>query len=312
MIVVGGFNSAIDKFAETDSVEPGCVLRLRNLRASPGGKGLHVALACATLGEPTTLVGLIDEGNRGLFERMLSDAGVTFRGVPVDESIRTCLAIRDRGGRTTELLEPGPTVSDRVAAGLRDSFTLATRDADVAVLSGSLPLGVEIDTYARLIRSAGCGRVLLDASGDLLAASVSAGPLLVKPNRDEAAHLVGFTIDSWEAAGRAAALIGRQGPQIVVVSLGRDGAVVWTASHTYGARAPILDVRNAVGAGDCLLGGFAVGLVRSWSVEECARYAVACGSAKANHPETGVLRASDVETMLPSVTIARMATEPPP
>jgi 1-phosphofructokinase family hexose kinase len=310
VIVVGGFNSAIDKCADTDRVEPGAVLRLRNVRASAGGKGLHVALACATLGEATTLVGLIDHSHRGLFEGVLSRAGVAFAGVIVDDSIRTCFAIRDADGRTTELLEPGPTVPDGTAATLMDRFITEARNADMAVLSGSLPAGLGVDSYARLIRAADRTRVLVDASGDVLAASLNAAPLLVKPNRDEAAQLVGFSVDTWEAASRAAAWIAGRGPTIVVVSLGAEGAFMHTADDGFRVRAPVLDVRNAVGAGDCLLGGFAVGLIRRWSFEECARFAVACGSAKVRHSETGILRAADVQELLPSIRVER-TSEPP-
>jgi tagatose 6-phosphate kinase len=311
VILVAGFNPAIDRFAEADRVEPGAVLRLRNVRAVPGGKGLHVAFACATLGEPTTLVGIIDESSRAWFDRVLLRAGIAFVGVPVDQPIRTCYAVRDSEGRTTELLEPGPMVSERNAGDLMEAFAGEARAADVVVLSGSLPPGLGVDAYARAIGATRNDRVLLDASGDALAASLGARPLLVKPNRAEAAHLVGFGIDTWDAASQAAALIGARGPRIVVVSLGAGGAVMWTSGQGFRVEAPLVDARNAVGAGDCLLGGFAVGLVRGWSVEECARYAVACGSAKVLHPETGVLRAGDVDALLPLVGIARTTAEPP-
>jgi tagatose 6-phosphate kinase len=310
VILVGGFNSALDKLADVDRVERGAVLRLRNLRAAPGGKGLHVALACATLGEQTRLVGLIDDSHRALFERVLAPAGVEFVGITIGDSIRTCFALRDAGGRTTELLEPGPTVPEQVAATLMDSFITEAQNADLAVLSGSLPVGLGVDTYARLIRGAGSTRLLVDASGEVLAASLSAAPLLVKPNREEAAQLVGFSVDTWEAASRAAVLIGRRGPTIVVVSLGAQGAFIHTEGRSLRVRAPVLDVTNAVGAGDCLIGGFAVGLVRRWSLEECARFAVACGSAKVRHPQTGILRAADVEALLPTITVERTSEAP--
>jgi 1-phosphofructokinase family hexose kinase len=307
VIVVGGFNSAIDKHAEIDRVEAGAVLRLRNLHASPGGKGLHVAMACATLGENTTLVGLIDEPHRGLFEGVLSRAEVTFAGIAVADSIRTCFALRDADGVTTELLEPGPSVPHGVTAALTDRFLTEARSAAMAVLSGSLPVGLAVDSYERLIRALDSGRVLVDASGDVLAASLGAAPLMVKPNRDEAAQLVGSSVDTWEAAGRAAALIASRGPTIVVISLGAQGACMHTAGQGFRIRAPAVDVNNPVGAGDCLLGGFAVGLVRGWPVEECARFAVACGSAKVRHPETGLMRAADVEALLRSIRVERVS-----
>ena len=103
MILVGGFNTALDKLAATDTIEAGAVLRLRTVRSLPGGKGLHVALACATLGVPATLVGLIDDSSRTLFETTLSRAGAKFVGVKADESIRTCYALRDPVGNVVSL-----------------------------------------------------------------------------------------------------------------------------------------------------------------------------------------------------------------
>ena len=129
MILVGGFNTALDKLAESDTLEAGAVLRLRNVRILPGGKGLHVALACTTLGVSATLVGLIDEGTRGLFEETLSKAGGRFVGVDVSEPVRTCYALRGPEGRTNELLEPGPDVDAIVATTLLTTFTRLAADA---------------------------------------------------------------------------------------------------------------------------------------------------------------------------------------
>ena len=156
MILVGGFNTALDKLATTDTIEAGAVLRLRTVRTLPGGKGLHVALACATLGVPATLVGLIDDSSRTLFETTLSRAGAKFVGVKADECIRICYALRDPEGRTTELLEPGPSLTPAIAATLLDAFRREAAGAAVVVLSGSLPPGLPADTYATLDRG---GRV---------------------------------------------------------------------------------------------------------------------------------------------------------
>jgi 1-phosphofructokinase family hexose kinase len=303
VIVVGGFNTALDKLADTDAVEPGAVLRLHHVRTLPGGKGLHVALACATLGAPVTLVGLIDDGNRALFETTLTDASARFVGVKVSEPIRTCLAVRDARGRTTELLEPGPEVSATVAAALLAAFHREAHSARIVVLSGSLPPGLRLDTYASLIDAVGRDRVLLDSSGDALNAGLAAAPLLVKPNRSEAAQVVGFPIETVADAARAAAAIGARGPRIVVLSLGREGAVVRTADRVLHVSAPAAIARNTVGGGDCLLAGFAVGLLGGWPIERCARYAVACGTAKVIHPDTGMLRRADVDEVIQSVAV---------
>jgi 1-phosphofructokinase family hexose kinase len=302
VILVGGFNTALDKMADTDTIEPGGVLRLRNIRTLPGGKGLHVALACATLGVPATLVGLIDEGTRQLFETAVAGAGGRFVGVTVEMPIRVCYALRDADGRTTELLEAGPDVAPATATTLLNVFRREAAAASFVVLSGSLPPGLSTQTYAMLIAELGRDRVLLDSSGAALAEGAAAGPMVVKPNRQEAEQIAGFQISSISEAARAAAIVGAAGARCVVLSLGAEGAVVRTAEKTFFVRAPAAEARNTVGAGDCLLAGFAIGLLRGWPIEQCGRYGVACGTAKVMHPETGMLLSGEVDELMRAVS----------
>ena len=307
-IVVGGFNPAIDTLTDVESIDIGGVTRLRNVRRDAGGKGLHVAVASATLGATTILVGPIDASNRPLFEQTLATHNVRFVGVPIDQPIRTCWAIRDAQGRLTELLEPGPLVSNERAATLAAAFMREAASARLVVLSGSLPNGLQIDTYARLIAALDPARVLLDTSGAPLAVSLAAAPFLVKPNRQEASQIAGMAIETRDDAIRAATRIAARGPRLVLLSLGQDGAIVHQRDGaTWVVEAPRVAVRNTVGAGDCLLAGFAVSLLRGEAIDQCARFAVACGSAKSMHPETGLLQLSDVECLLPTVTMTRVS-----
>ena len=112
MITVGGFNSALDKSMDTRELVLGEVNRVHGVRTELGGKGLHVALTVAALGEPVQLVGLVDPQHRGTFESFLAARGVVFHGLEIPGPLRTNLALRDREGtRVTELLEPGPEVT---------------------------------------------------------------------------------------------------------------------------------------------------------------------------------------------------------
>jgi tagatose 6-phosphate kinase len=113
MITVGGFNSSIDRALDVDALVLGQVNRVRGAGAYVGGKGVHVALTIAALGEPVALVGLIDEEHRREFDDFLGAHGVTFHGIRASGSIRSCLALREPfGARTTEILEPGPTLDE--------------------------------------------------------------------------------------------------------------------------------------------------------------------------------------------------------
>lgn len=310
MITIAGFNTSLDRTATIDELRAGGVNRVREVRTYPGGKGLHVALTVAALGEPVRLVGLIDEPHRSLFEDRLRQSGVEFHGVPTAGRLRTCLAIRDGAGRTTEILEPGPETDPDSRDRLCARFLELAVDADLAVLSGSAPPGFVDRVYADLVtdlREEQGIRCLVDASGALLRAAAGAQPLLIKPNREELADLVGGPIDDAGAAVKAARGLTRKGPEMVVVSLGAEGAVVVRADWAFRAEAPRVDVANVVGSGDCLLGGVAVGLRRGMDLQEVLRLGVACGSANATSPETGSVRRADVDALLPRVRVTAMA-----
>jgi len=304
VIVVGGFNTAIDRLLILDELRPGAVNRVRRVRAMPGGKGLHVALTVAALGVPVTLVGLQDARHASWISGFLAERGVTFAGEGVD-AIRTCLALRADDGTLTEVLEPGPQLDAGTAARLRERFLALAKASRLAVLSGSLPHGLPPGAYADLIEAlAGSGvPTFLDTSGDALRLGCAARPALVKPNREEAGALRGAPIrgagDALEALGHLQVL----GPERVVLSLGSDGALACWDGRTALMRAPRVAERNPVGSGDCLLGGLAVGFVRGLTAEETLRLGTACGAANAQGEDTGIVARTDVERLVREVEV---------
>jgi tagatose 6-phosphate kinase len=304
VITVGGFNTSIDKAMAADDLALGAVNRVRDVRASPGGKGVHVALAVAALGEPVSLVGLIDGAHRRAFAEALGARGVHFDGVEGPGSVRACLAIRDRSGRVTEILEPGPETDAPTREALRARFLSRAARSPVAVLSGSVPLGFDDGVYADLVAALRGSpvRVLVDASGGLLAQAAGAGPFLIKPNRDEAEALAGAAIEGPAAATRVARALLARGPGMVILTLGDAGAVAVTEGRAAHARVGV-EAANPVGSGDCLLGGVAVGLARGLPFDEVLRLGVACGAANAMSRETGRFEKAVVDALLPRVDL---------
>ena len=64
-----------------------------------------------------------------------------------------------------------------------------------------------------------------------------------------------------------------------------------------------MDRLNDVGAGDCLVGALAAALARGDDIAEAIRLGVTAGTAKVLSPETGEVRRSDIEALLPSVRL---------
>jgi tagatose 6-phosphate kinase len=151
------------------------------------------------------------------------------------------------------------------------SAVLATRP-DVLVLSGSLPNGVPVDAYARLIRPDIPS--VVDAKGAVLAAALTARPSVVAPNVAEAQEILGAG-----NAAQCAARFRERGAGSAVVSSGPDGLLAATSDGTWTARPPRVLTGNPTGAGDALTAALAAGLARRIAWPDVLRDAVATSAA---------------------------------
>ncbi|KRE97848.1 1-phosphofructokinase [Frateuria sp. Soil773] len=308
MITVAGFNTAIDRLVSIDTLVPGEVRRAGQVQAYPGGKGLHVAQTIAALGEPVQLVGLTDAIHRNLIARRLSERGVLFHGVEIADELRSCIAVRERSGRVTEMLDPGPLVAAPARRHLLELLGRCADGSEAMVLSGSLPRGFADDTYAQLVRGIDQSALpcLVDASGAALRHAAEAGAFLLKPNRDEAAELAGHPVETVEDAVAVVRTLSARGIARPLVTLGALGAVGFDGDALWHASIAIDDSVNAVGSGDCFLAGVAVGLKRGDGLGEALRLGVACGAANAMQLETGYVRRADVDALRGQARLARL------
>ena len=161
---------------------------------------------------------------------------------------------------------------------------LLIQQARWVVLSGSLPPGMPAAAYATITQrvQAGGAAVVLDTSGAALKAALTAAPRIIKPNRHELAELLGEpldTIESLVAAGRGL-LNGPHAPEIVVVSLGGDGALFLTRTQALHAHPVKVAVTSTVGAGDAMVAGLVAAQIENCSLAETAQLATAFAAAK--------------------------------
>jgi 1-phosphofructokinase family hexose kinase len=305
VITVAGINTAIDRMLRLDRLEPGQVQRAQSVQVTPGGKGVHVAQTLAALGETTRLVGLTDAAHHGFLSERMRARGVTFHGVRSAQPLRTCLAVHERDGRTTELLEPGPVLDEAERDALFDEVRTCAAISEAMVFSGSLPGGLDAGSYAGFVRELtprGC-LCVVDASGDALRRAAEAAPFLLKPNRDEASALAGRPVASPREAADLVADLRAAGVRHPVITLGAQGAVGGDAQGIWHAVLALPQARNAVGSGDCFLAGVTAALVRTGDMRHALRLAMACGASNALTEETGWIESDTVHALASRVSL---------
>ncbi|MCW2958030.1 MAG: pfkB [Solirubrobacterales bacterium] len=271
-------NPAIDQTVWIPSFRAGEVNRVVREETSAGGKGVNVAAFLADFGLPVVATGILGTRNAERFDAFFAATGIQDDFVRIDATTRTGVKIvDDAAGETTDINFPGFTVAngtlDAVAARLEARVTVGQWVA----LAGSLPAGAPEDSYRHLtgvVRGRG-GHVALDTSGPALAAALSAGPDLVKPNRAELEELTGRALPRREDLLDAARTLVGSGVPFVIVSDGAAGALFVRGDEAVYATPPPVQVASTVGAGDAMVAGTIAGLVGGLPLAEIAALATA-------------------------------------
>lgn len=316
MIVTFTANPSLDRtVALPGPLERGEVQRAVSVSQESGGKGVNVSRALVASGLES--VAVLPGADSDPVLAGLRESAVPFVSLPINEPLRTNVALTEPGGVTTKINEPGPVMDADQQEALIKLLLESSRGASWVVLAGSLPPGFPADFYAtaaRRIREAGNGSaplIAVDSSGAPLAAAMSGGdagtgsagngsgkPDLLKPNAEELAELAaaaGFaaaTADELEAdpaaAAAAAAAVVRSGVGAVLATLGSKGAVLVTADGAWLATHPPVAAVSTVGAGDSALAGYLLAHGRGAAPADCLRQAVAHGAAAASLPGSTV------------------------
>lgn len=292
MIVTVTPNPSVDRTIAVDRLLEGEVNRATATRLDPGGKGINVSRAVVANGGATVAVLPVGGVHGRMMTQLLDGTGVVVEAVPIAQSIRANIAVVEPDGTTTKINEPGPNLTTTEVTTFLDTVREVVKASPGAwiVGCGSLPGGVAGDFYADLVRlghEVGA-RVAIDTSGAPLPPAIPAGPDLIKPNRAELGELVGADLRTVGEVVDAARDLIAGGIAQVLVSLGRDGALLVSADTVLLAAASVDRPLSTVGAGDCTLGGYLLALDRGASPQQALVQAVAFGSAAVGLPGTEV------------------------
>lgn len=291
-------NPAIDQTVSVNHFRINTVNRGHAMQFDPGGKGVNVASFLADAGYAVTATGFLGEENPALFERLFARKGIADAFIRIPGRTRTGVKIVDEAQQqTTDINMVGQAPPPAALDALLEKLHLLTHTHEWFVLTGSLPPGVPVDIYATIIRQvkAEGKRVVLDTSDAALQAAAFAGATVLKPNLLELQHLLGATLSGLEAIEAAARRLLDSGTELVVVSMGADGALFVNRETSLLATPPQVNVKSTVGAGDALVAGIVVASICGLELEAGARLATsfsvgAITSIGANLPARTILQ----------------------
>ena len=261
------------------------VNRTSHERITAGGKGVNVSLILQQLEIPTTVYGYLSGTTGTMIAEQLLRTQIPTDWIKVPNQMnRINLKVKEDHA-VTELNGRGVSVSPAETEMLLEKLR-KYGDGDYIVLAGSVPAGAPATHYADVMQALGDSgvRFAVDAEGETLREALAMHPFVVKPNLRELCSLFDDdgSIDTWWDALPYGKKLIEWGAQNALLSLGGEGALLFTDNgRVWHLSAPHGQVKNAVGSGDAMLGGFLAACAKGQPLTEALRMGIAAGSATA-------------------------------
>ena len=306
MITTVTLNTAIDKayYMEKD-ISGGSVMRVGRVNNTAGGKGLNVARVIKQCGEEVLATGIAGGFNGKYLEYLLDQDEIPHEFFHVDHETRSCINILDSKFGSTEFLEPGFEIREEEEAAFLSHFQNQIEKSALVTISGSVPRGMSKDIYSHMVSmTKSMNRpVIVDTSGQNLLDALRAKPTVIKPNQEELEAILKTKITSTLEAAHCAYKLFLQGIPNVLISLGRDGALLVCEKGCFHGIPPQVTVANTVGCGDTMVGSFAVAMIKNASPSDALTYAVATATAGAMNERTGYFEPEVRDKIINQITI---------
>ncbi|OKQ00224.1 1-phosphofructokinase family hexose kinase [Paenibacillus sp. P46E] len=308
MIVTLTINPSVDASTGIDKVVPDHKLRCKEASYKPGGGGINVSRAIHRLGGESLALYASGGLHGQLLHEMLGKEGVSHQEIPISGQTReNLIVVEESTGQQFRFDMPGPHFIEGDWEQCLNQLKSLTGKPSYIVASGSLPPGCPADFYGRVIEAVKPwqAKVIVDTSGEALQKAADAGVYLLKPNARELEELAGHAITG-DAEVRAAALelIEQGRTEVVLVSLGGEGALLITRDGCEHLKAPEVPVLSVVGAGDSLVGGLVYSLERGWPLRRAVQFGIASGAAAVMNPERQLCKRGDAERLFAQIEAA--------
>ena len=298
-IVTLTINPAIDKSTKFSGLVAEQKIRCEEPRFDAGGGGINVSKAIARLGGKSLAVFTAGGASGQLLEDLVIKESIDYQVVKTKNWTRESFTAVDTVTNSQYRFGmPGAELSREES----DEILLKIEQLrpKFLVASGSLSPKIGDDFYekvAAVSRKIG-SKLIIDTSGEPLKRAIDEGVFLLKPNVSELAKLVGAeTLEMDEVDDAARDIISKGGCEIVVVSLGPQGAMLVTKDFCEHIPAPPVQKKSTVGAGDSMVGGMVWALSTGKTLQEMLRWGVACGSAATMNEGTQLFKNEDAQKL---------------
>lgn len=297
-IVTVTMNPALDKMITVENFSAGKLNRAKSIRLDPGGKGINVSKALSTYGVRQVATGILGGQVGSYVSSMLKEFGINQDFLFISGQTRVNVKILDQNnGSITEVNEQGPEISYDALEEFFNKLKKLVKNADMLVLSGSLPVSIPSCFYSTCIQMAEKMniRTIIDTDGEALKLSIQSKPYAIKPNVYELEQIAEKPLKSIEDIAVEAERLTKNGIRLVLVSLGSSGAILCYRDRIFKAEPLPVEVKSTVASGDAMVAALAYCIWMDMSPEDIAKIATAAGCLTASKEGSDMASWSEIK-----------------
>jgi 6-phosphofructokinase 2 len=302
-IVTLTINPSLDKSTHFTGLIAEQKIRCEKPRYDAGGGGINVSKAISKLGGKSTCIFTSGGSSGEMLEDLIAKEKLESNIIKTKNWTReNFIAFENKTKAQYRFGFPGNEFSEDEKDKILQ--TIKELQTDYLVISGSLNEGLATNFYQKIAKIANESsiKVIVDTSGEALKKVLETGVYLIKPNIGELAKLIGVErLELPEVEKAAKKLIENKSAEIVVVSLGADGAILVTKEETHLVKAPKVEKKSTVGAGDSMVGGMVWALSQNKTLKEVIQIGVCCGTAATMNEGTQLFKVDDVMKLLQDI-----------
>ncbi len=298
-IITLTINPSLDKSTHFSGLVAEQKMRCEIPQYDAGGGGINVSKAISKLGGSSLCVFTSGGSSGEMLEEIIRKSGIESQVLKTKNWTReNFIAVDETTESQYRFGFPGNELSKTEIETL--FATIKDFQTDYLVISGSLNEGLPTNFYSKIaqIAKASGVKVIADTSGEALQKVLETGVYLVKPNIGELAKLIGVErLELSDVEKAAKKLIEKGSAEIIVVSLGAEGAILVTKDTTEFVAAPKAEKKSTVGAGDSMVGGMVWALSQNKTLREVIQIGVCCGTAATMNEGTQLFKVEDVKRL---------------
>lgn len=305
MILTVTINPLLEKRFTFSSVELGKANRSETLKYAAGGKGININRQLNKLGSKNNAITFAGGNNGKIFRQVLAKENINAVLVPMKSELRWSAGIEEREKkRVTHYFSPNHSITEKEAEEFISRLRKMIPNSSMVIFAGSSPCAAADVIFEEGIKIARREdkMVLLDTYGSHLPKLVESAPMMLHNNLDEINTSFGLNLaGESEITSFLKELYGK-GIKIAVISDGPRKFYAMKFGFLYRVAPPksVAEI-DSTGSGDAFNAGFAAGLEKGLTFDECVDLGCKLGAFNAAMWETCSVNLEDVKNLSSTV-----------